>query len=138
MRGGWFHSGDLARRDRDGFFYIVDRKKDLIIKGGFNIYPREIEEAIYARPEVAEAAVIGIFDDAKGEQIHALVALKPDAELSEEALHSHLADHLAKYKLPQSYEFRDELPKGPTGKILKRELRQQYTQWNRGRVATGE
>jgi long-chain acyl-CoA synthetase len=136
MRGGWFHSGDLARRDEDGFFYIVDRKKDLIIKGGFNIYPREIEEVIYQRPEVAEAAVIGTYDDAKGEQIRALVALKPDAQLSEVELHAYLGDQLARYKLPQAYEFRDELPKGPTGKILKRELRQQYTQWNRDRVAS--
>jgi long-chain acyl-CoA synthetase len=135
MRDGWFHSGDLARRDAEGFFYIVDRKKDLIIKGGFNIYPREIEEAIYMRPEVAEAAVIGTFDDAKGEQIVAIVALKPDMQLTEKELHDHLTKHIAKYKLPQLYEFRAELPKGPTGKILKRNLRLGYTQWNRDRVS---
>ncbi|MCA9101010.1 MAG: long-chain fatty acid--CoA ligase [Planctomycetales bacterium] len=138
LRDGWFHTGDLARRDEDGFFYIVDRKKDMIIKGGFNIYPREIEEVIYQRPEIAEAAVIGVHDDAKGEQILALVTVKHGAQLSENDLRGYLEQHLARYKLPQMYEFRDELPKGPTGKILKRELRQQYTQWNRDRVSNGQ
>jgi len=131
LRNGWFHTGDLGYRDDDGFFFIVDRKKDMIIKGGFNIYPREIEEVIFQLPEVAEAAVIGAFDEAKGEHIVAVVACKPGQHLSEQQVATHLESQLAKYKLPQEIVFRPELPKGPTGKILKRELRQQWDQWNR-------
>ncbi|MBX3413724.1 MAG: long-chain fatty acid--CoA ligase [Pirellulales bacterium] len=134
LRNGWFHTGDLGYRDDEGFFFIVDRKKDMIIKGGFNIYPREIEEVIYQLPQVAEAAVIGAFDEIKGEHIVALVCCKPNQELTREALCAHLESQLAKYKLPQEYIFRAELPKGPTGKILKRELRNEWAQWNRDRV----
>ena len=134
MRNGYFHTGDLGYRDEEGFHYIVDRKKDMIIKGGFNIYPREIEEVIYQLPQVAEAAVIGTFDEAKGEQIVACVAFKPEQSLSEEEVHAHLETNLAKYKLPQEYVITAELPKGPTGKILKRELRDQWHQWNADRV----
>lgn len=135
MKGGWFHSGDLGKRDEDGFFYILDRKKDMIIKGGFNIYPREIEEVIYQLPEVAEAAVIGVFDEAKGEAVRACIACKPGKSLTEEEVHAYLVENLAKYKLPQQYVFLPELPKGPTGKILKRELRQTTEQWNKDRLA---
>lgn len=134
LRNGWFHTGDIGYRDEDGFFFIADRKKDMIIKGGFNIYPREIEEIIYQRPEVAEAAVVGFLDEVKGELVRAVIALKPGKELSQEDLHSHLAANLAKYKLPNDYIFLPELPKGPTGKILKRELRSQWDQWNKDRV----
>lgn len=134
LRGDWFHTGDLGYRDADGFFYIVDRKKDMIIKGGFNIYPREIEEVIYQLPQVAEAAVIGVFDEAKGEVVRAVVALKAGQSLSEEQLHAHLDANLAKYKLPTDYAFVAELPKGPTGKILKRELCPASEQWNRDRI----
>lgn len=137
MRSGWFHTGDMGYRDGDGFFYIVDRKKDMIIKGGFNVYPREIEEVIYELPEVAEAAVIGVFDEVKGEHIRAVVAFKPNQTLTQEVIEAHLEQKLAKYKLPQEYSFVKELPKGPTGKILKRELRAQCEQWNRDRVRTG-
>ncbi|MBX7072754.1 MAG: long-chain fatty acid--CoA ligase [Pirellulales bacterium] len=134
LRGGWFHTGDLGKRDEDGFFYIVDRKKDMIIKGGFNIYPREIEEVLFQLPQVAEAAVIGAFDEAKGEHIVAVVAFKPGQQLEAADVMSHLERNLAKYKRPQEIVFRAELPKGPTGKILKRELRSEWDQWNRDRV----
>ncbi|MBX7166736.1 MAG: long-chain fatty acid--CoA ligase [Pirellulales bacterium] len=136
MRNGWFHTGDMGYRDADGFYYIVDRKKDMIIKGGFNIYPREIEEAIYELPEVAEAAVIGVFDEAKGELVKAIIACKPGMSLSPAGVDAHLRARLAKYKLPQEYEFLPELPKGPTGKILKRELRDASQQWNRDHTQT--
>jgi long-chain acyl-CoA synthetase len=138
LRGGWFHTGDLGYRDEDGFFYIVDRKKDMIIKGGFNIYPREIEEVLFQLPQVAEAAVIGAFDEAKGEHIVAVLALKPGQQLSEADVMAHLQKNLAKYKWPQEIVFRPELPKGPTGKILKRELRKEWDQWNRDRVRAEE
>ena len=138
MRNGYFHTGDIGHRDEEGFFYIVDRKKDMIIKGGFNIYPREIEEIIYQLRQVAEAAVIGTFDEAKGEQIVACIAFKPDQSLTEEEVHAHLEKNLAKYKLPQEYVITSELPKGPTGKILKRELRAQWHQWSAERVNKGE
>jgi len=134
LRSGWFHTGDMGYRDEDGFFYIVDRKKDMIIKGGFNIYPREIEEVIYQLPQVAEAAVIGVFDETKGEVVRAVIACKPGQELTADEVCSHLQANLAKYKLPHDYVFVAELPKGPTGKILKRELRSSAEQWNRDRV----
>jgi long-chain acyl-CoA synthetase len=134
LRGGWFHTGDLGYRDEDGFFYIVDRKKDMIIKGGFNIYPREIEEVLFQLPQVAEAAVLGAFDEAKGEHIVAVIAFKPGQQLAQAEIMAHLEKNLAKYKWPQEIVFRPELPKGPTGKILKRELRKQWDQWNRDRV----
>lgn len=134
MRKGYFHTGDLGYRDDEGFFFIVDRKKDMIIKGGFNIYPREIEEALFQLPQVAEAAVIGTFDEAKGENVIAIVACKPNQNLVAADVMAHLEKQLAKYKLPQEIVFRPELPKGPTGKILKRELRDQWTQWNRDRA----
>ncbi len=134
MRGGYFHTGDIGYRDEDGFFYIVDRMKDMIIKGGYNIYPREIEEVLYQIPEIAEAAVIGVFDEIKGEHVRAVVAFKPGKTLSTEAIEVYLEQQLAKYKLPQEYTILPELPKGPTGKILKRELRAQHEQWNRDRA----
>lgn len=136
MRSGYFHTGDLGYRDEEGFFYIVDRKKDMIIKGGYNIYPREIEEVLYQIPEVAEAAVIGVFDEVKGEHVRAVVAFKPGKSLTPEAIEVFLEQRLAKYKLPQEYAIVGELPKGPTGKILKRELRAQHEQWNRDRTKT--
>lgn len=134
MREGWFHTGDMGYRDDDGFFFIVDRKKDMIIKGGFNIYPREIEEVLYRLQQVAECAVVGVFDEEKGERVQAVIALKPDTTLTAAEVEAHLREHMAKYKLPHDYTFIDELPKGPTGKILKREIRDMWTQWNRDRV----
>jgi long-chain acyl-CoA synthetase len=123
IRDGWFHSGDIGTRDDDGYYFIVDRKKDMIIRGGFNVYPREIEEVLYGHPAVAEAAVIGVPHPSHGEEIAAIVALKPGAEVDEDELIAYSREHLAAYKYPRSVQFRDELPKGPTGKILKRELK---------------
>lgn len=120
---GWFHSGDIATRDEDGFYFIVDRKKDMIIRGGYNVYPREIEEVLYAHPAIAEAAVIGIPHESHGEEVKAVVAFKPGASATAEEIIAYCKEHLAAYKYPRTVEVMDALPKGPTGKILKRELR---------------
>ena len=119
---GWFHSGDLATRDEDGYYTIVDRKKDLIIRGGYNVYPREIEEALYEHPAVAEAAVIGLPHDDLGEEVGAAVALKSGQEATVDELRDHVKERLAAYKYPRRIWIVDELPKGPTGKILRREV----------------
>ncbi|MEO1266852.1 MAG: long-chain fatty acid--CoA ligase [Myxococcota bacterium] len=123
FKGGWFHTGDIATRDDEGYYFIVDRKKDMIIRGGYNVYPREIEEVLYAYPGVTEAAVIGIPHDSHGEEVKAIVALKSGAEATAEQVIAYCKEQLAAYKYPRIVEFMDELPKGPTGKILKRELR---------------
>ena len=123
LRGGWFHSGDIGVRDSDGNYTIVDRKKDMIIRGGFNVYPREIEEVLYAHPAVIEAAVIGIPHESHGEEVKAVVALRHGEHASAEQIIGYCKERLAAYKYPRIVEFRDALPKGPTGKILKRELR---------------
>ena len=117
---GWFRSGDLARQDDDGYFFIVDRKKDLIIRGGFNVYPREIEEVLYQHPAVAEAAVVGIPHADLGEEIGAAVALRGEAGVDE--IREFVRDRLAAYKYPRRVWVVDALPKGPTGKILRREV----------------
>jgi len=121
--GGWFHTGDLGYFDDDGFLFIVDRIKDLIIRGGYNVYPREVEEVIYAHPKVAEAAVIGIPDPVLGEEVHAIVAVKPGRTVSAAELTEFVKQRVAAYKYPRTIEFRDSLPKNATGKILKKELR---------------
>jgi long-chain acyl-CoA synthetase len=122
MRGGWFHTGDMAYVDGDGYFFIVDRKKDMIIRGGYNVYPREIEEVLYEHPAVREAAVIGVPDERMGEEVGAAVALKEGANASAEELRDYVKEQVAAYKYPRRVWFVDELPKGPTGKILKREI----------------
>jgi long-chain acyl-CoA synthetase len=122
MRGGWFHSGDMARVDEDGYFYIVDRKKDLIIRGGYNVYPREVEEVLYEHPKIREAAVVGVPHDEWGEEIGAAVVLHDGEELSPEEVSAYVKERIAAYKYPRVVWFIDELPKGPTGKILKREI----------------
>ena len=122
IRDGWLHTGDMARVDDDGYFFIVDRKKDMIIRGGYNVYPREIEEVLYEHPAVLEAAVIGTPDQAMGEEIAAAVVLRPDAEASADDIRSFVKERVAAYKYPRHIWFTDELPKGPTGKILKREI----------------
>jgi long-chain acyl-CoA synthetase len=122
IRDGWFHSGDMARVDEDGYFFIVDRKKDLIIRGGYNVYPREVEEVLYEHPAVREAAVIGIPHDEYGEEIGAAVTLKDGAEATADELRDFVKEQVAAYKYPRYIWFVEELPKGPTGKILKREI----------------
>jgi len=122
LRDGWFHTGDLARVDKDGYFYIVDRKKDLIIRGGYNVYPREIEELLYRHPAVAEAAVIGVPHPALGQEVGAAVTLRPGAAITAEALREYVRALVAAYKYPRHLWVAEELPKGPSGKILKREI----------------
>jgi long-chain acyl-CoA synthetase len=122
IKDGWFHTGDMARIDEDGYFFIVDRKKDMIIRGGYNVYPREIEEVLYEHPAVREAAVLGIPHDDLGEEIGAAVALKEGASVTAEELRDYVKAQVAAYKYPRSIWFVDDLPKGPTGKILKREI----------------
>ena len=123
LRNGWFHTGDIGIRDSAGSYTIVDRKKDMIIRGGFNVYPREIEEVLYAHPAVLEAAVVGVAHESHGEEVKAILALKPGHSLSASEVVAFCREQLAAYKYPRLVEFRDALPKGPTGKILKRELR---------------
>jgi long-chain acyl-CoA synthetase len=119
---GWFYSGDVARIDADGYFFIVDRKKELIIRGGYNVYPREIEEVLYEHPAVREAAVIGLPHPHLGEEVGAAVALNPGAQATEAELREFAKSNVAAYKYPRHIWFLDELPKGPTGKILKRAI----------------
>ena len=119
---GWFRSGDLATRDEDGFYFVVDRKKDLIIRGGFNIYPREIEEILYAHPAVLEAAVVGVPHPTLGEEVAAAVTLRPAHVVTAEELREYVKARVAAYKYPRHVRVVDSLPKGPTGKILKREI----------------
>lgn len=121
VRGGWFHTGDLATRDADGYYTIVDRKKDMIIRNGFNVYPREVEEVLYTHPAVAEAAVFGVPDARHGEEIPALIKLKDGHSASAQDLQAYVKERIASYKYPRHIRFGD-LPKGPTGKILKREI----------------
>ncbi len=120
---GWFRTGDLARMDEDGYYYIVDRKKEMIIRGGYNVYPREIEEVLYEHPAVAEVAVIGIAHSELGEEVAAAVALRPGASATPEELRAFARDRVAAYKYPRHVWLVSELPKGPTGKILRRAVR---------------
>lgn len=121
----WLLTGDMARMDQEGFFYIVDRKKDLIIASGYNIYPREVEEVLYAHPAVMEAAVVGVPDEYRGESVHAAVVFKEGQTATEADLIQYCRRHLSPYKAPRSVEIRTELPKTAVGKILRRELRDQ-------------
>lgn len=116
-REGWFHTGDIGRRDERRFIYLVGRKDDLIITAGFNVYPREVEEVLYAHPDVADVAVVGIPDGDKGQSIRAFVVRKPGADTSEAALIEHCRSQLAKYKAPRAIEFLDALPKTASGKV---------------------
>lgn len=121
---GWFHTGDLAQSDSDGYFYIVDRKKDLIIRGGMNIYPREIEEVIYGHQDVVEVCVVGMPDSARGEEVIAYVVLRKNAKVGLEELRQYCVERMARYKVPKEIEILQSLPKGPTGKLLRRALRE--------------
>lgn len=118
----WFRSGDLARKDEDGWYYIVDRSKDMILRGGYNVYPREVEEVLLTHPDVSLCAVIGVPDDSHGEEVKAVVIRNADSSLTEDELVAWAKDQMASYKYPRTVEFRDELPMTATGKILKREL----------------
>ncbi|CAN5595974.1 long-chain fatty acid--CoA ligase [soil metagenome] len=122
IRDGWFYSGDMGKIDEDGYFFIVDRKKELIIRGGYNVYPREIEEVLYEHPAIQEAAVIGVADDNLGEEVGAAVVLKEGEDVSGDDVRDYVKEEVAAYKYPRKVWFLDELPKGPTGKILKREI----------------
>jgi long-chain acyl-CoA synthetase len=122
IKDGWFSSGDMGKIDEDGYFSIVDRKKELIIRGGYNVYPREIEEVLYEHPAVKEAAVVGVPDEKMGEEVGAAIVLKAGAECDEETLRAFVKDEVAAYKYPRKIWFVDELPKTATGKIVKREI----------------
>jgi acyl-CoA synthetase (AMP-forming)/AMP-acid ligase II len=126
VREGWLHTGDMGRYDERGFVYIVDRKKDMIVSGGENIYPREVEEILYQHPAVKEATVIGVPDSYWVERVHALVVLKEGPSVTSDELIDFCKKRIARYKAPKSVEFVESLPKTPSGKILKRELRQKY------------
>lgn len=126
LRGGWLHTGDMGRFDGDGYIYIVDRKNDMIISGGKNIYPREIEEVLYQHDAVLEATVIGVPDEYWGESVKALVVLKDGMKATEEEIIDFCKKNLASYKKPRTVEFREELPKNPAGKILKRIIKEEY------------
>jgi long-chain acyl-CoA synthetase len=122
MRDGWLRTGDLARRDADGFYYIVDRSKDMIIRGGYNVYPREVEEVLLTHPDVSLAAVIGVPHESHGEEIKAVVIRNQGATVTEDELVAWAKDQMAGYKYPRVVQFVDALPMTATGKILKREL----------------
>ena len=120
---GWLHTGDVGYLDDEGYLYIQDRLKDMIVSGGENIYPAEVEQALYTHPAVAEAAVIGVPDEKWGESVHAVIALRPDAEASAEDIIEHTREQLAGYKRPRSVEFVSALPRNAAMKVLKRDLR---------------
>jgi long-chain acyl-CoA synthetase len=132
LRDGWLYTGDIATMDEDGYFYIVDRKKDMIIAGGFNIYPREIDEVLFEHPKVQEAVAVGIPDEYRGETVKAYIVLKPGEEATEEEIIAFCRERLAAYKAPRSVEFRPELPKTLVGKVLRRELREEEISKNKG------
>ncbi|WP_330849089.1 AMP-binding enzyme [Mycobacterium heckeshornense] len=123
FRHGWFHTGDLAYRDEDGYLFIVDRKKDLVIRGGYNVYPREIEEVLFDHPGVGAAAVIGKPDEKLGQEVLAFVVPKDGVTLMPDEVIAYCKQRLAAYKYPREVRIIDELPMGPTGKVLKKELR---------------
>jgi len=122
FRNGWFHTGDIGYRDAEGFYFIVDRKSDMIIRGGENIYPREIDEVLYQHPAVSAAAVVGVPDQLYGEEVTGFVVLREGSEVSAEEMIEFCKSRLADYKCPKSIHFVKDIPKGPTGKLLKREL----------------
>ncbi len=119
------HTGDMGRFDEEGFLYIVDRKKDMIISGGENIYPKEVEDLIYSHPKVLEVAVIGLPDPVWGERVHAVVVTKENEKLSEQEIIDFCRDRIAGFKKPKSVSFMDRLPRNPAGKVLKNVLREQ-------------
>jgi long-chain acyl-CoA synthetase len=125
LRDGWLFTGDLARMDEKGYFYIIDRKKDLIINGGYKIYPREVEEILYQHPQVKEAVVLGVPDAYRGEVVKVVIVPQDGTPLTAEDIQQYLTPRLATYKLPKIIEFRAELPKSQVGKVLRRVLREE-------------
>jgi len=123
VRDGWLYTGDIAHMDEDGYVFIVDRKKDMIIAGGYNIYPRDIDEVLYEHPKVADAVTIGVPDEYRGETVKVFVVVNPGETLTEEEIIAHCKERLAAYKVPRMVEFRDELPKTMVGKVLRKVLR---------------
>jgi long-chain acyl-CoA synthetase len=128
LRNGWLYTGDIARMDEDGYFFLVDRKKDLIICGGYNVYPRDVEEVLYQNPKVQEACVLGVPDPYRGETVKAFVVLKEGQESGPEEIIEFCRRNLARYKVPARVEFRRELPKSQVGKILRQTLRAEESQ----------
>jgi long-chain acyl-CoA synthetase len=128
LRDGWLYTGDVARMDEDGFFYIVQRKKDMIIVSGFNVYPNEVEDVLFTHPAVLEAAVIGVPDQYRGEAVKAFITLKPGADATADEVIEFCRANLAKYKIPSLIEFMPSLPKSAVGKVLRRELREMESQ----------
>ena len=123
IRDGWLYTGDIGKMDEEGYFYIVDRKKDMMIAGGYNIYPREIDEVLFEHPRILEACAVGIPDPYRGETMKAFVVLKPGQTMTEEEVIKYCGEKLAKYKIPKMVEFMGSLPKSGVGKMLRKELR---------------
>jgi acyl-CoA synthetase (AMP-forming)/AMP-acid ligase II len=126
LRGGWLHTGDIGMFDERGYLFLLDRAKDMIISGGNNVYPREVEEIIVQHPQVAQVVVVGVPDDYWGEAVHAVVVPESDAELSAEEIIAFCGEHLAGYKKPKAVDFAEELPVSGYGKVLRREVRDRY------------
>jgi acyl-CoA synthetase (AMP-forming)/AMP-acid ligase II len=133
LRGGWLHTRDMGYVDEDGYIYLVDRKDDMIVSGGFNIYPKEVEDVLYSHPAVLEAAVFGVPDEKWGEVVKAVISVRSGMKVTEEEIIEHCRKHLASYKKPKSVDFIKELPKSPFGKIWRRKLKEPYWQ-GRGRM----
>ena len=126
LKKGWIYTGDIAKMDDEGYIFLVDRKNDMIITGGLNVFPGEVEQVLYRHPEVVEASAFGIPDEQWGESIIAAVALKPGSKVTEEKMIDFCKQHLAQFKVPKKVSFHDSLPKSSAGKILRRELRAPY------------
>jgi acyl-CoA synthetase (AMP-forming)/AMP-acid ligase II len=126
VKDGWLHTGDLARVDSRGYIYIVDRKKDMIVSGGFNVYPNEVESVLYQHPAVFEVCVVGVPDERWGESVKAVVVLKPGAQATADDLVAVCRDRIAGYKLPRSVDFVNELPKNASGKLARKEVKERY------------
>jgi long-chain acyl-CoA synthetase len=122
LKDGWLHTGDVAKMDEDGYFFIVDRKKDMIVASGYNVYPREVEEVLFGHPDVAEAVAVGVPDEYRGETVKAFVVRRSGATTTEEEIMAFCKERLAAYKAPKAVEFRDDLPKSAVGKLLRRVL----------------
>ncbi|MEC7594722.1 MAG: fatty acid--CoA ligase, partial [Pseudomonadota bacterium] len=134
VKDGWFYSGDAGYADDEGYIFIHDRVKDMIVSGGENVYPAEVENALFSHPDIADVAVIGVPDEKWGEAVKACVVLRPDATLSQDDIIAFARELVAGYKLPKSVDFVEALPRNPSGKILRRELREPYWEGQERRV----